>query len=108
MAALLCAVAVLSCAAAPAFAATGDGEGDALVVGVPTDRCPIFYRDANTGEITGIGADLMRVAASEAGYAVTFESVEGRTLKEALDDDAFDVVMPFGSAIDSGWTAKSE
>ena len=101
MAALLCAVVVLSCVAAPAFAASGENGNDTLVVGVPADRCPIFYKDANTGEIVGIGADLMRVVADKAEYAITFKDVEGRTLKEALDDDAFDIVMPFGSAIDS-------
>ena len=101
VAALLCAVVALSCAAMPAFAAPGEDAADTLVVGAPTDRCPVFYRDANTGDITGIGVDLMRVAAGEAGYSVTFEAIEGRTLKEALDDDAYDVIMPFGSAIDS-------
>ena len=104
VAALLCAVVALSCAAVPALAAPegeGGGATDALTVGVPTDRCPVFYRDVNTGEIVGIGVDLMRVAAGEAGYDVTFESIDDATLKDALDNSAYDVVMPFGSAIDS-------
>ena len=40
-----------------------------LIVGVPVDRCPIFYIDKNSKEITGIGVDLMEVAAENAGYA---------------------------------------
>ena len=34
-------------------------------------------------------------------YDVTFAAVGEGTLKEALDNDAYDVVMPFGSAIES-------
>lgn len=61
--ALICAALALSCAALPIRAtASGENLGDALTVGVPTDRCPVFYRDADTGEITGIGVDLMRTA----------------------------------------------
>ena len=42
-------------------------EDEVLTVAVPTDRCPIFYIDQTTGEITGIGVDLMRIAAEDAG-----------------------------------------
>ena len=97
----LAAAAVLLCVSllAPSFAETAGGS---LTVGVPTDRCPVFYRDADTDEIVGIGTDLMRLAAKEAGYAsVTFVSIEEGTLKDALDNPAYDVVMPFGSAITS-------
>lgn len=91
--------AVLACILAlPAFAA-GENTG-AWTVGVPTDRCPIFYRDADTGEIVGIGTDLMRFAAEEAGFSVTFEAVEASP-KAALDDPGYDFVLPFGSSIDS-------
>ncbi|MBR0281039.1 MAG: EAL domain-containing protein [Oscillibacter sp.] len=94
--ALICAAIALSCAVVSILATA---SGDTLTVGVPTDRCPVIYRDADTGEITGIGADLMRAAAKEAGYAVTFKAIEEGTLKEALDNAAYNVVMPFGSAI---------
>lgn len=99
--ALICVIAGLSCAVAPVLSAFAENGGDALTVGVPVDRCPVFYRDADTDEIVGIGADLMRSAAEAAGYAVTFRAIEEETLKEALDNSAYDVVMPFGSAISS-------
>ena len=88
----------------PAFssqAATEDNPGETLTVGVPKDRCPIFYKDADTGEIVGIGVDLMRSAAKNAGYNATFKAVEEDTLKDALDNPAYDVILPFGSAITS-------
>ena len=97
VAALFCVITALSCAAISVLAASGD----TLTVGVPTDRCPVFYLNADTGEVTGIGADLMRAVAEEAGYAVTFRAIEEGTLKEALDNEAYNVVMPFGSAIAS-------
>ena len=65
VAALFCAITALFCAAVSVLAASGD----TLTVGVPTDRCPVFYRDADTGEVTGIGADLMRAVAEKAGHA---------------------------------------
>lgn len=74
---------------------------EAITVGVPVDRCPVFYKDADSDEIMGIGVDLMRTAAEEAGFAVTFRSIWEETLKEALDNGEYDFVMPFGSAIDS-------
>ncbi len=75
--------------------------GDVLTVGVPADRCPVFYLDAHTNEIVGIGADLMRSAAESAGYTVVFKNITDDTLKGALDDPEYDIVMPFGGAIDS-------
>ena len=62
---------------------------------------PVFYQDTETDEITGIGADLMRTAAMKAGYNVTFRVIKEKTLKEALDNKDYDVVMPFGSAVAS-------
>ena len=85
--------------AAPLPAAAEKTDGEYLTVGVPEDRCPVFYRDAKTNEITGIGVDLMRSVAAKAGYHVTFRFVEEKTLKDALDNIAYDVVMPFGSAV---------
>lgn len=72
-----------------------------LIIGVPTDRCPMFYVDDNTGEIEGIGVDLMIVAAEKSGYTVSFKAIEETNLKEALDNDTYDIVMPFGSAVES-------
>lgn len=81
--------------------AAGNDEFPQLVVGVPTDRCPMFYIDAQTKEIVGIGTDLMEIAAEAAGYNVVFKQIQEANLKEALDNSEYDVVMPFGSALDS-------
>ena len=94
-------VAVVICLIMPALAVTGENADNVLVVGVPVDRCPVFYLDTDTGEIVGIGADLMRTVAENAGYDVSFIRVREATLKEALDDEAYDVIMPFGSAVQS-------
>ena len=91
-------VALLLWCAAPALA---DGARDVLKVGVPVDRCPMFYLDDDSGEIVGIGVDLMRTAGEAAGYRVRFLKIGEPTLKEALDNRDYDVIMPFGSAIDS-------
>ena len=98
---MLCLFVALSVWIIPAFAASGDHTHDALTVGVPVDRCPIFYSNYDTNEITGIGVDLMRLAAESAGYDVTFRPIEEKTLKDALDNASYDVIMPFGSAIAS-------
>ena len=90
------AVLALLCAFLPLAASAGES----LTIGVPTDRCPMFYLDGE-GEITGIGADLMRAAAEEAGYTAEFRAIGEKTLKEALDNPDYDVVMPFGSPVDS-------
>ena len=96
LAMLLCAAAALLC-----LTALGANAAEPLTVGVPEDRCPVFYRDAETGDPVGIGVDLMRAAAENAGYSAAFRFIEEATLKEALDNPAYDVVMPFGSAIAS-------
>ena len=96
-----CLTIALSCFILPALAAAGENEDNALTVGVPVDRCPVFYLDIDTGEVVGIGVDLMRAVAENAGYDVSFIRVKEATLKEALDNDAYDVVMPFGSAVPS-------
>lgn len=84
----------------PVFASE-DSSGEHITVGVPADRCPIFYQDPKNGEMIGIGVDMMRYAAETAGYDVTFKMVKEDTLKDALDNSEYDVVMPFGSAIKS-------
>lgn len=96
LAAFICVAAAL-CFLAPcrAFA------DDLLTVGVPIDRCPLLYWDSQEEQVTGIGVDLMRTAAEEAGYTVRFEPITEDNLKEALDNEEYDVVMPFGSAVKS-------
>ena len=79
----------------------GAQDKDELIVGVPGDRCPIFYIDTETDEVTGIGIDLMRLAAENAGYIPVFRIIEEATLKDALDNERYDIVMPFGSAVKS-------
>ena len=81
--------------------AVGNSSNKSIVVGVPQDRCPIFYEDESNHEIIGIGIDLMRIAAENAGYDVTFKVIKEPTLKAALDNDEYDLIMPFGSAINS-------
>ena len=97
---LITALAVWLCMALPAFAATASAA-DELTVGVPVDRCPVFYLDEDTNEVVGIGTDLMRIAAEDAGYHVTFREIGESSLKEALDNPEYDVVLPFGSAVAS-------
>ncbi len=77
-------------------------EEDVLIVGVPTDRCPMFYISEETGEVTGIGADLLMIAAQEAGYQARIVPVAEASLKDALDNEDYDIILPFGSAIMSG------
>lgn len=101
VACFLCALIAMAFAVVPAFAASGTSAEESLVVGVPADRCPVFYADPATGEPTGIGVDLMRLAAENADYNPTFRFVAEPTLKDALDNADYDVVMPFGSAIES-------
>lgn len=88
-------------AASFAYAEPENNRTQNLTVGVPKDRCPIFYQDAKTGEIVGIGIDLMRLAAKKAGYTATFTFIDEVSLKAALDNPAYDVIMPFGSAVTS-------
>ena len=69
---LLCAVIMLSSGSAPAHAGEDKSEGDVLTVGVPANRCPVFYKDPDTGKLAGIGVELMRIAAEKAGYSAVF------------------------------------
>ena len=84
-------------------AASEQSTGEPLTVGVPANRCPIFYHDAETNEITGIGVDLMRYAAEKAGYNVTFRPIKEKSIKDALDNKEYDLVMPFGGVISGAW-----
>lgn len=90
---------VLLCTVVPTASAADGNVGEPITVGIPSDRCPVFYADAETGEPAGIGVDLMRAAAENAGYAVRFRFVKEGSLKEALDNKVYDFVMPFGSAV---------
>ena len=96
---LLCIVVSFFWIAVSALAASGKEDGETLTVGIPANRCPIFYQDPKTNEIVGIGVDLMRSAAAKAGYHVTFQFVKEKNLKDALDNRSYDLVLPFGSAI---------
>ena len=96
---VICLVFLLLCHLQP-LTASGEG-GETLTVGVPVDRCPVFYLDQETNEVVGLGTDLMRIVAENAGYTVAFRQITENTLKEALDNEEYDVVMPFGSAISS-------
>ena len=98
---LILAVALSAMAVAAPYTPCLAAEDDAIVIGVPVDRCPMFYEDSETGTVTGIGTDLMSAAAEEAGFSVRFETISGGTLKDALDSDAYDAIMPLGSAITS-------
>lgn len=98
---LMLVIAVLLCSISFAFALHEDKISDTLTVGVPVDRCPVFYCDTDTNEIVGIGTELMRIAAKEAGFNVTYHAIEEESLKDALDNEAYDVIIPFGSAITS-------
>ena len=96
---LICLMNAAPFAAGPVRASDTENSLDPLVVGVPADRCPVFYEDENPGQIVGIGVDLMRAAAENAGYSAEFRLIEEGTLKEALDNEAYDVILPFGSAV---------
>lgn len=81
--------------------ASSDSPIQEFTIGVPIDRCPMFYIDSDSGEIIGIGVDLMKSAAKEAGFEVVFKAISEPNLKEALDNTEYDLVMPFGSAVTS-------
>jgi len=70
-------------------------------VGVPTDRCPMSYIDSTTGKITGIGVNLFTLAAENAGYEAEYISLNEESLKDALDDSSYDLVLPFASTMES-------
>ncbi len=91
----------LMCLGIIASADAGNNNADTLVIGVPADRCPVFYLDPETKETVGIGIDLMRAAAEEAGYSASFKVIKEKTNKDALDNPEYDIIMPFGSAIKS-------
>ena len=74
---------------------------DVVVIGVPANRPPIFYIDEEDDQVTGIGIDLMAVACEKAGLVPKFVSITEDDLKDALDNDKYDLLMPFGSAIKS-------
>jgi len=92
---------VLAFLGTTASADTGNNDADTLSIGVPADRCPVFYLDPETKETVGIGVDLMRAAAEEAGYSASFKVITEKTNKDALDNPEYDIIMPFGSAIKS-------
>ena len=70
-----------------------------LIVGVATDRCPVFYKDPKSHEIVGIGVDLFRFSAEKAGFTVTFQQIEEESLKDAIDNENYDIILPVAGAI---------
>ena len=44
---------LLLCSVIPALASAGENGAETIVVGVPIDRCPLFYLNPDTKEITG-------------------------------------------------------
>ncbi|SKC03086.1 EAL domain, c-di-GMP-specific phosphodiesterase class I (or its enzymatically inactive variant) [Lachnospiraceae bacterium] len=101
IAAFFCVFILMLCPKVDIEKVSGEESRDSLIVGVPDDRCPVFYVDGESGEVTGIGVDLMRAAAENAGFEAKFIIIEEKNLKEALDNEKYDVIMPFGSAIES-------
>ncbi|WP_024865547.1 EAL domain-containing protein [Butyrivibrio sp. FCS014] len=97
---IICIFAILQCGTSASAVSKSD-DADTLIIGIPADRCPLFYLDTDTGEPVGIGVDLMRVVAEEAGYNASFMFITEKTNKEALDNPDYDIIMPFGSAITS-------
>ena len=97
---VLCLITSL-CFSVPVSADTGENHAQELRIGVPADRCPVFYIDSNTNDVVGIGVDLMRYAAQKAGYTAAFIPIKESNLKDALDNSEYDLLMPFGSAIKS-------
>ena len=83
--AVLSSVTIILFSFVTAFASPSSENGNVLTVGVLTDRCPVFYCENGSEEIVGIGVDLMRFCAENAGYTVTFRQIEEKSLKDALD-----------------------
>lgn len=104
---LACLIAVVTCASMVIPSVYGKSTDKVLMVGVPADRIPIFYKESKTGEVKGIGVDLMRSAAEEAGYEVSFKPIGEKNLRHALDNETYDLVMPFGSVLRSASGKKS-
>lgn len=75
-------------------------EKENIIVGVTTDRCPMIYID-DTGEIVGIGVELLKEAAKEANLNIEFKILSEGNYKDALDNPQYDLLMPFGSPITS-------
>ena len=73
---LACAVTALSCVAPKVFADSApDSDKATLVVGIPTERCPVFYFNEEENEYQGIGIDLLYLAAENAGYKVEIREI---------------------------------
>jgi diguanylate cyclase (GGDEF)-like protein len=82
------------------YASYTEDVSDTIVVGVTPDRCPMFYTDTE-GNLTGIGIDLMNSAAKSASINVEYRAITEPSLKQALDNPNYDLVLPFGSPITS-------
>lgn len=98
---IFCIAVTFSLVITPPASVFGNESTESITIGVPSDRCPVFYPEEKTKEPAGIGVDLMREAAENAGYNVSFVFTKEPTLKEALDNEDYDIVMPFGSPVPS-------
>ncbi|SCZ79947.1 EAL domain-containing protein [Pseudobutyrivibrio xylanivorans] len=96
---LISTVSVL-CFAVQNYSIITASESEKLVVGVLPDRCPVMYVD-ESGEQVGIAVDLLKQAANKAGYEIEIKIITEKDIKEALDNTAYDIVMPLGSATTS-------
>ena len=82
-----------------AFSLTSSAETDeTITIGVYPDHCPMFYID-KTNKIVGIGADLLKEIAKEAHLKIQFEIIKESSLKEALDNTKYDLIVPFSNLI---------
>ena len=70
-----------------------------VVIGVPTNRCPMFYIDEDTNELAGIGIDLLHKIDQNCDLSFTIIPIEEYRPKQALDNPRYDITMPFGSKI---------
>lgn len=70
-------------------------EREAVRIGVPEGRCPISYRDEETGELTGIMIDMLNLVADRTG--LTFEYVPMNAdmdAEEAFDQGTYELIAP--------------
>ncbi len=89
------------CFAVQKYYVISASAGEKLVVGVPADRCPIFYIDEETGKEVGIATDFVKLAAQNAGYEVEIRTITESDVNAALDNTEYDIVVPFAGATTS-------
>jgi len=71
-------------------------------IGVPDDRKPMFYRDKKTGELTGIGIEIMNAVGKYTGLKFQYISAGSMNDEvEALASGKYDIVMPVPNSMTS-------